>query len=193
MSMFDIFTERYRTGDLPWDHELPPPEIIAFAEANPPGRALDLGCGLGRAGVYLAQRGWQYDGVDFIAEAVAQAKERARAAGVAERTRFYCASVAQLDFLQPPYDLAIDVGCIHNLRGADLSGCAAEVARLVGPNGMYLLFARIAERDDAPRGIPEATVQALFAPHFAIERVEHGESPFGGEIAPSAWFWLRKL
>lgn len=29
-------TERYANGEIPWHHELPPPEVIALAEACPP-------------------------------------------------------------------------------------------------------------------------------------------------------------
>ncbi len=51
---FTRFQQRYRDGDLPWDHDLPPPEIIAVAERLPPGRVLDLGCGTARASVFLS-------------------------------------------------------------------------------------------------------------------------------------------
>ncbi|TFC17623.1 class I SAM-dependent methyltransferase [Cryobacterium algoritolerans] len=47
-----------------------------------PGRALDLATGDGRNAIWLAGRGWQVTGLDFSAEAIAQAGEHARAAGV---------------------------------------------------------------------------------------------------------------
>lgn len=70
--------QRYQRGDLPWDEPLPPPEIIALAERLPPGRALDLGSGTGRASIYLARCGWTVDGIDFVPEAVALADARQR-------------------------------------------------------------------------------------------------------------------
>ena len=79
----DKFQERYESGRIPWDHELPPPEVISALAERPAGRALDLGCGLGRAAIYLAQRGWQVDAVDFVPLAIEQASQRAEAAGVA--------------------------------------------------------------------------------------------------------------
>ncbi|TFB91389.1 MULTISPECIES: bifunctional 2-polyprenyl-6-hydroxyphenol methylase/3-demethylubiquinol 3-O-methyltransferase UbiG [Cryobacterium] len=46
------------------------------------GRALDLATGDGRNAIWLAGRGWNVTGLDFSAEAIAQAGEHARAAGV---------------------------------------------------------------------------------------------------------------
>ncbi|MCA9932850.1 MAG: methyltransferase domain-containing protein, partial [Anaerolineales bacterium] len=77
MSVYDRLRERYELGQVPWDHELPPPEVVAELEQMLPGRALDLGCGYGRASVYMAQHNWQVDGVDFIDLALQEAARRA--------------------------------------------------------------------------------------------------------------------
>lgn len=192
MTLYDEMTQRYAANELPWDVELPPPEVIAEAALLPPGRALDLGCGPGRASLLLTRQGWQCDGVDFVAAAVTLATERARAAGLTERAHFHCASVTQLDFLEPPYDVALDVGCVHMLRGNDLHDYVAGLARLLRIGGRYLLFARLAASLDERRGLPQHTVETLFADGFVIDRVEHGTSSFSGVVAPSAWFWLRR-
>jgi SAM-dependent methyltransferase len=42
----------------------------------PPGRALDLGCGAGRAAVWLAEHGWRVTGVDYSEVALQLARER---------------------------------------------------------------------------------------------------------------------
>ena len=105
-----MMQQRYRAHDVPWDQPLPPPEIIALADELPPGKALDLGCGPGRTSIYLAQRGWQCDGIDFVPEAIALAQERAAQAGVADHARFTVGSVTHLEGMAPPYDLAIDIG-----------------------------------------------------------------------------------
>jgi len=47
-----------------------------------PGRALDLATGDGRNAIWLAGRGWNVTGLDFSAEAIAQAAEHATASGV---------------------------------------------------------------------------------------------------------------
>lgn len=194
MDLFSEMRRRYDERDLPWDQALPPPEIIAFAESAPPGRALDLGCGTGRASIYLAQRGWTCDGVDFIPAAVDLARERASAAGVEDRVRFFVASVAHLDEFEPSYDLAIDVGCMHNLRGDDLISYAAGAARLIRPGGQYLLFAHLADETSSATNarLTEPEIRALFDDTFALEHSERGTTTVGEMTWASAWFWMRR-
>jgi ubiquinone/menaquinone biosynthesis C-methylase UbiE len=186
--------QRYREGNIPWDDDLPPPEVQAIVQQQPPGRVLDVGCGAGRASIYLAQHGWQGTGVDFVPEAIAMAQERAQAAGVAERITFVTGSVTDLSFLTTPYDLAIDVGCLHGLpTAADKQAYAAEVSRLVRPGGQYLLFARLHDpdsHDTKHRGIAEERVATLFANTFTITHVQHGRTQTSESEWASAWFWM---
>ena len=48
-----------------------PSELLESELADlEPGRALDLGCGAGRASIWLADRGWRVTGVDFSTAAL---------------------------------------------------------------------------------------------------------------------------
>ncbi len=188
--------QRYASGEVPWDHPLPPPELIALLAETPPGRALDLGCGYGRAAIYLAQRGWQVDGVDFVALAVEEARRRADAAGV--QVAFHHGSVTDLAFLQPPFDLAVDVGCGHNLGPDGWRAYHAELRRLLRPGGLFLLFSHVREGgaeddgEDTPHGLDETAFLSLFAEGFDAEQIVHGETVMAHGRWPSAWFWMRR-
>lgn len=194
---FQRFVERYQAGGVPWDDRLPPPEVVALAAELPPGRALDLGCGFGRAAIYLAQLGWRVDGVDFVPQAVAEAQRRATAVHLADRVQFHAASVAELDFLTGVYDLALDVGCFHALSAAQQAGYAAQLRRLLRLGGQYLLYARLQEvgreQEDGPRGMEETAVLTLFTDGFVLDRVERGVTEMKDATWASAWFWLRRL
>jgi cyclopropane fatty-acyl-phospholipid synthase-like methyltransferase len=187
---------RYASGDVPWDQPLPPPELLELAEALPAGRALDLGCGYGRTAIFLAERGWTVDGVDFVAAAVEEARRRARAAGV--RATFHHGSVTDLSFLQPPYDLAVDVGCGHNLGPDGWRAYHAELCRLVRQGGLFLLFCHVREEgeegqgEDTPHGLDQEAFLKLFAGGFRAERMTHGETVMPAGSWPSAWFWMRR-
>lgn len=193
--VYERMRERYQSGEVPWDDPLPPPEIEKIAEQLPPGRALDLGCGYGRASIYLAGRGWQVDGVDFVAEAVEVARGRAAAAGV--QPHFHVAPVTELDFLAGPYDLAVDVGCGHALERQELGRYGAELRRLIRPGGLFMMYVRLREEGEAPgpagpRGIPEAWLHEVFSEGFTLEKVEHGLTVMPDNAWRSAWFWWKR-
>ncbi|MEZ4705706.1 MAG: methyltransferase domain-containing protein [Caldilineaceae bacterium] len=189
-----VMTSRYAEQNLPWDVELPPPEVLEVVDQLPPGRALDLGCGHGRACRYLAQHGWQCDGVDFVEQAIVTARRRAEDAGVADRVAFHVASVAELDFLEPPYDLAIDVGCFHAQPLAVRVQYATHVARLLKPGGLFLLFAHLREESPGAEGrwATAAQIDELFQHDFSVERTVSGTTTVCDSTWPSGWCWLRR-
>jgi SAM-dependent methyltransferase len=196
MSHYKRLFEFYKAGPVPWDQALPPPEVLATVPSLTPGRALDLGFGLGRASLYLAGLGWQVDGVDFIPQAVTEARLRAEQFGLTNRITYHHASVAELDFLADPYDFALDVGCAHGLTLDELRNYHRGLLRLLKPGAQYLLFAHLNDQQADPesqRWLNEAELLKLFATGFALERVEHGTTQVGDQ-APwnSAWYWFRR-
>ncbi|MBE0688171.1 MAG: class I SAM-dependent methyltransferase, partial [Anaerolineaceae bacterium] len=104
MKKHERMEEIYESGSIPWDQSDPPPEVIDLAALLPVGRVLDLGCGYGRASIYMARLGWQVDGVDFVAQAIEGARIRADQAGLSEHVNFHQSPVTLLDFLREPYD-----------------------------------------------------------------------------------------
>jgi SAM-dependent methyltransferase len=111
--------------------------LIEIASEMAPGKALDLGCGAGQDSIWLAQRGWIVTAVDSAAGAIAEARERASAAGV-ERTIVFV--VADLGGWTPAsrYDL---VFCTFSLpaRGMGRSRMLETAAAAVAPGGTILL------------------------------------------------------
>ncbi len=185
-----FFELRYLLGNAPWDTGVTPPEVVELVEQGglPPGRALDLGCGTGTNSLYLARRGWEVVGVDFSAIAIGRARRRARRAGLP--VRFFRADVTNLGFLTSPFDLALDIGCLHSIPPEGRERYASEVARLVRPGGLYMLYAFLPRPGRPPgRGIAPEAVYRLFSPAFTLERQEGGEDPSGPR---SAWYWLRR-
>ncbi len=191
---FAELQRRYQERNLPWDLPLPPPEIIALTATVPPGRALDLGCGVGRTCIYLAAAGWRVDGVDFVPEAIALAEDRVAQARVAHQVRLFQASVTAMPFLREPYDLAIDIGCMHALVGEDRRAYAHEVARLVRPGGRYILFAHLRDQEtaDIPVSIPRTLLLNLFTEYFTLDEVVEGETTVAERHWASAWLYLRR-
>jgi cyclopropane fatty-acyl-phospholipid synthase-like methyltransferase len=195
--VYQRLKEFYATGSVPWDDVLPPPEVVEVLEGRPSGRALDLGCGFGRASIYMAGLGWEVDGVDFVAQAAATAAERAREAGV--DVRFHIASVTDLGFLAGPYDFALDVGCVHALDEQGVARYQAHLKRLLSSGGRYLLYVRLQDEaglipDEGPKGIAEQLVLDIFSDGFELEKVEKGVTYVEGmEPWQSGWFYFRRV
>jgi SAM-dependent methyltransferase len=73
--------ERYARGEH--DCAEPVDVIVRVVRDFPPGRALDLACGLGRNAIALARAGWSVTAVDASAIAIERLRERAAAEGLA--------------------------------------------------------------------------------------------------------------
>ncbi len=121
----------------PWDSGTSPPELIAFIEEHPPGRAIDLGCGTGTNAITLAQHGWQVIGVDFAPRAIRIARAKAQRAGVA--VDFRVGDVTRLKDVPAPFDLVLDIGCFHSL-GDRKKDYLAQLDRILSPGGFWLMY-----------------------------------------------------
>ena len=72
-----LFEQMYQ-GQAPWDTGQPQPAIIKLAEAGQiRGSVLDVGCGTGENLLYLAARGHEAWGLDFVPVAIERAKAKA--------------------------------------------------------------------------------------------------------------------
>lgn len=176
----------YLSGRPPWDSGVPAPELAREIAGRPPGRALDLGCGTGTNVRYLAEQGWQAAGVDFVPQAIAQARRKTR--GLEARVTLRVGDVTRLAALAlpGPFDLALDMGCFHALEPAGRERYTAGLAALLKPAGRYLLYAF---QPDAARqlwGLTREQVTAEFSAGFTLEDYEQGQG------RPSAWYYFRR-
>lgn len=187
-----LFYNLWYYFDPPWDTGITPPEVVEAiegSEALAPGRALDLGCGTGTNSLYLARHGWQVVGVDLAAKAVRQARRKAKEAGLA--LEFYTADVTRLDFLQPPFDLALDIGCFHALDDQGWVRYRDQLLRLLAPSACFMLYAFGPRQQGRfmQMGISPDQVQRLFESDFRLLRREGGADPTGPS---AAWYWLER-
>ncbi len=193
-----FFDFQYRFSKPRWDSGITPPEVVAQIESGTiKGRALDLGCGTGTNSIYLAQHGFTVVGVDFAAKAIATARDKAQHAGVA--VEFHAADVTRLDSLgmREPFDFVLDMGCFHSIDAAGRTRYAEHLAQLTRPGAVFMLYAFSPRPAEEPSrgiqlraaGVTPDEVQQTFAPHWALERIEHGTDR--GARA-SAWYWFKR-
>ena len=183
-----FFGLRYWLGNAPWDTGITPPELVELVESGlSPGRALDLGCGTGTNCIYLAKHGWQVTGVDFVPKAIHHARRKAKAA--ATQVEFRVGDVTGLSDLTPPFHLALDIGCFHSLTRAGHKAYVQNLANLLAPDGLALLYIFIKEPQQSGGLVPglrREEVSELFDPSFRCLKEEQGKG------RPSAWYTFQR-
>jgi len=178
-----LFELWYLIRRTPWDSGISPPELMAFLDSHPPGRALDLGCGTGTNAITMTKRGWQVVAVDLSILAIRRASRKARKAGLS--IDFRQDNVTALQDIGAPFDLALDIGCFHSLPQTARVRYAANLKRWLKAGSTYLLYSWLRDEDESQNNPPnEADILGLFSPEFQCRDVAHGK-----ELKmTSAWF-----
>ncbi|POX42856.1 SAM-dependent methyltransferase [Streptomyces sp. Ru73] len=130
-----------RSSPVPFFAPKPDENLVRYVERGliTKGRALDLGCGLGRNALYLAALGFDVDAVDLSPAAVAWAEDRAREAGA--EVRFHCGDALALAGagLDGPYDLIYDSSCFHHMPPHRRISYLDFLHRALAPGGHFAL------------------------------------------------------
>jgi SAM-dependent methyltransferase len=181
--------ERYRSGDIPWDTGVVPPELVALVSSGQlsSGWALDLGCGSGLNSRYLASHGFRVVGVDLSQSALVRGRRIAEKDAI---SAYSCrGDVSNLGFLAIQAMFALDIGCFHAVPIERQPAYVASLAAHLLPGAYYLLYAfePTPGANDAPAGIGPREI-ALFIPHFVLRWVRHGLD----RDRPSAWYLMQR-
>jgi SAM-dependent methyltransferase len=132
--------ENAYAGQAPWDIGKPQQAFVDVADRIT-GSVLDAGCGTGDTALFLAGRGCQVTGIDFLEEPIRRAQRKATERGV-QATFLVKDALTLKDWLER-FDAVIDSGPFHVLSDED-GNPAGAVAAL--PGG--------ADDDPAARGHP---------------------------------------
>jgi SAM-dependent methyltransferase len=112
---------------------------VAHALALSPRQTLvDLGCGRGGPGLWLAQsQGVSLIGVDFSGVAVQEASDRAALFGVADTARFVVGDLVATGLAAAIADAVVSIDALH--FAADLAAASREVLRVLRPDHRLVL------------------------------------------------------
>ncbi len=116
------------------------PELAKLVESGriSPGRAIDLGCGVGNEVIYLAKNGFDATGVDFSATAIKMARDKAHSAGV--EATFIRDDLTNLRHVTGTFDLVIDYGALNDLTQNERDQYMNSVLPLTHSGSRYLLM-----------------------------------------------------
>ncbi len=102
--------EKLYAGQPRWEIGRPQRALLAVADRIT-GSVLDAGCGTGENALFLASRGQKVTGIDFLAEPITMAKQKAVERGLT--TTFLVMDALALKELPEVFDNAIDSGLFH--------------------------------------------------------------------------------
>lgn len=107
---------------------------------KPEMSVLDVGCGVGRWSLLLADRGARVTGMDLSPTMIGEANRRAAASGLAQRCQFQVQDLAQLD-AQGKFDLVLGVTVLqHILDPEALRLGVRRMADHLAPGGRMVLL-----------------------------------------------------
>lgn len=114
-------------------------DITERLDLGPERHVLDIGCGIGGAARYIAQRhGCRVTGVDLTPEFVAVGERLTALTGLSDRVQFQVANATRLPFPDRHFDRAVLMHVGMNI--ADKDSLFAETARVLDDGGIFAVY-----------------------------------------------------
>jgi cyclopropane fatty-acyl-phospholipid synthase-like methyltransferase len=188
------FEELY-AGPAPWDIGRPQAQVVAIADRviSP---VLDAGCGTGEHALYLASRGHRVVGIDFVEEAIRQARRKAAERGLA--VDFLVKDATKLANWAARFATVIDWGLFHVLSDDDRRRYVVGLARVLEPGGRLFLtcFSDAEPGTEGPRRVSRQELYDAFGDGWQVESVQSAQCEIHPEFTevkfseggPKMWF-----
>jgi SAM-dependent methyltransferase len=187
--------ENLYAGQPRWEIGRPQKAIIDVADQIT-GSILDSGCGTGENALFFAKRGHKVTGIDFLAEPISLAKQKAIERGLTPT--FLVMDALAIKELPEVFDNVIDSGLFHVFSDDDRRRYVDGLATVLKPGGrLYLLcFSDDEPGDQGPRRVSAKEIRDAFAEGWVVESVvrsryevrpDPNDDSFK-EGGPKAWF-----
>lgn len=180
----------YATNGQHWT--VPNPWVYSEMNGARAGKALDLGSGDGRHAVWLAERGWQVEAIDFSILGLEIGERRAEAKRVQDRITWTLGDVTA--FAPVPGSVDLVLVAYLNLSEAQLKEVLSTAVGTLAPGGRLLFINNEAAPLPCGLALP-VKVQALLRPgqiakwlRLAGLRIDTAETlfrPVPGERQPA--------
>lgn len=184
-------------GKPAWDIGRPQRAIVRAA-TRITGSVLDVGCGTGENALYLAKLGRKTTGVDFVGDAIEQARQKALRRGLA--ACFRVGDALALERLNEQFDNAVDSGLFHILTPERQRRYVQSLAAALREGGRLFLLgfsdeepltdSKVATR---PMRITQDHLRDVFRRGWVIESIERETFELSGHLSSKnggarAWF-----
>jgi 2-polyprenyl-3-methyl-5-hydroxy-6-metoxy-1,4-benzoquinol methylase len=171
--------EAFYAGKAPWDIGKPQKPFIDAA-GRITGAVLDAGCGTGDTAIFLAARGCQVTGIDFLDGPIQRARQKATERGL--QVTFLVNDALTLKAWSERFDNVIDSGLSHVFSDDDRRTYVEGLATVLKLGGRVFLmcFSDSEPGTDGPRRVSEQELRTAFANVWNVESID----PVRFEIRP---------
>ncbi len=154
--------EKLYEGQPRWEIGRPQKGILDVADRIT-GSVLDAGCGTGENALLFTRRGNKVTGIDFLAEPISRAKEKASERGLT--ATFLVMDALALKELPEVFDSVIDSGLFHVFSDDDRRRYVEGLSAVLQPGGrLFLLcFSDDEPGEQGPRRVSRKEIEDAFA------------------------------
>lgn len=187
--------ESIYAGQPRWEIERPQKAFLDVADRIA-GSVLDSGCGTGENALFFASRGHKVTGIDFLAEPISRAKQKAAQRGLT--ATFLVMDALAVKELPEVFDSIIDSGLFHVFSDDDRRRYVEALASVLKPGGrLFLLcFSDDEPGDQGPRRVSKEEIGDAFAEGWIVESIHPARYEVRPELndlrfsegGPKAWF-----
>lgn len=129
---------RWKTDEGRADWIKPDASVVAateLAKARGGRKVLDLGCGVGRHALYLAEAGFDVCAIDASETGIAHCRTEAERLGLEVDAQV--AMMNELPFENHSFDFVVSFNVIYHGDPEIVAGTAREVGRILKPKGLF--------------------------------------------------------
>jgi SAM-dependent methyltransferase len=165
------FEGYYAAQKPPWDIGRPQRPFMEASDTIH-GRVLDSGCGTGELALWLAERGCQVTGVDFLDGPLVAARSKAADRGL--DVNFLQMDALAIGEIPERFDAVTDCGLFHVFDDAARAAYVAALTRLLEPGARVFLlcFSDAEPGTNGPRRVGEAELRRAFGSGWVVESIE---------------------
>lgn len=160
-------------------------KMLTLLGVTPGDLILDAGCGVGTHSIRLAQAGYRVHAIDISEPALDEGKQRARAAGVAERITFEHGNLLHLTFPDESFSHIFCWGVLIHIPAIEKA--LDSLVRILKPGGRLALYVTNSTALDFKIEALGRTLRG--SSHIQVETHPMGKGYWYHERHGSIWVW----
>lgn len=175
---YEAWNSRWATEDGRADWLTPDRDVVELSEAllaaGKLGRALDLGCGVGRHAMHFARLGFETYAVDMAEAGVSELRAAAADAGLKVVTD--TAPMTALPFPDNHFDYVLSFNVIYHGDEPIVRQAISEIRRVLKPGGEIIVTSKLGADEGFVPKVEEWLAPLMrkvgWSSHFKVSRLE---------------------